>query len=433
MKSNGSAKGAQDASTRTRDTILPFFIAPLCVGCVAALLAFCANHAFSFFEMMTRQWQWWPFVTLPLGGLALTFFIRKAGTGSEGSGIQQAIAALFVTNKPERLRGLLSLRIAAVKFIAIVGGLFSGFVLGLEGPTVQIGASIFHAFRRSWNSDSMLARRQMIMAGGAAGIAAAFNAPIAGVVFAFEEMIPMVKGTTLPKLIMGTVFAGIVVGPLLNGQNFFGYVPFASAMPLRLVPVLVFLALAGGIVGGAFSWLAIYPGRWLPFPEWRSRHPYLFVLICGLVIAMSGLGAPIFGSGAELTREVLAGNAQLSWQYLPLKFVGLLTTFLTGLPGGIFSPSLSIGAGLGSCFLPLVDPLWQKEFIAIGMMAVLAAVTRARLTTAVIMMEMTSGWNMALPALGATLLAAWAASFFHVRFYRQLAERLLPCGQSGTR
>ncbi len=411
---------------RRRIKALPLWLAPVCIGCVAALLAWTADHAFARFTALTGRWWWWPFLSLPLGGMALTLLIRRAGKGAEGSGIQQVVAALRVTDEPERMRGLVALRLAFVKFAAIVGGLGSGFVLGLEGPTVQIGASIFHSFRRFLPVGSAIERRQLILAGGAAGIAAAFNAPLAGLIFAFEELLPVTRGHTPAKLTLAVILAGMVAAPVFGYESYFGRVSLSGDMPLRFIPLLVLLALVGGFTGGLFSWLVIRAASWLPHSLWRlrMRHPYVFVATCGLLIALAGTAAPIFGSGADLTKAVLAGEAQLSWQYVPLKFAGLVLTSLTGLPGGIFSPSLSIGAGLGFYFAQFAG-LWQNAFICVGMASVLAGATRAPLTAAFILIEMTDGHAIVLQTLGAAFLAAWAARFFRVRFYHDLAARIL--------
>lgn len=405
---------------------LLLWVAPVGIGCAAALLAFAANAAFGLFTSFAEH-RWWPFVALPLGGAALTWFMRRVGPGAEGSGIQQVIAALRVADEPGRMGRLVAVRLALAKFAAIVGGLGSGFVLGLEGPTVQIGASLFYSFRRFLAVDGVVQRRQLLLAGGAAGIAAAFNAPMAGLIFAFEELSFSAKGHTSGKLVLAVILAGVVAEPVFGYQSYFGRVTLTAAMPLAHIPLLLALAFLGGLVGGGFSWLTIHTARWMPASLLRLQvaRPYCFVALCGLCIALAGLAAPIHGSGAELVKEVLAGKASLDWQYMPLKLAGLLLTFLTGLPGGIFSPSLSVGAGLGSWFLPLVSQPWHNVFIAAGMAAVLAGVTRAPLTTAFILIEMTDGHSMVLEALLAALLAAWTARFFRVRFYHDLAERIL--------
>ncbi len=408
-------------------SLLFLWIGAVGIGCAAVLLAATAGKAFALFERMRALWAWWPFVALPLGGMALTWFMRRVGPGAEGSGIQQAIAALSEADEPGRARRLVNIRLALAKFVAITGGMGSGFVLGLEGPTVQIGASILHSLRRFFPAETPLLRRQLILAGGAAGIAAAFNAPLAGLIFAFEEMSHSSKGHTPGKLVMAIILAGVVAQPVFGYQSYFGRIALVGHTPPAYVPLLALLAVLGGLIGGAFTWLALRLDRWLPAPVLRLRRekPYLFVACCGALIAVAGLAAPIYGSGAETTRLILTGKTEVPWQYLPCKFAGLLLTFVTGLPGGIFSPSLSIGAGLGSCFLPFAAAPLHGEFITVGMVSVLAGVTRAPLTAAFIMIEMTDGHSIVLAALGAAFLADYAARFFHVRFYHELAARII--------
>ncbi len=410
---------------------LLLWLAPICTGLAAILLARAAGLSYGFFTRMLALYPWWPFLAMPLGGVILTWFLRRVGPGAEGSGIQQTIAAMHVAGEPERLPTLVSLRLAVVKFVAIIGGLGSGFVLGLEGPTVQIGAGIFQAFRRWLPSDRELHLRRLIAAGGAAGIAAAFNAPMAGLMFAFEEMSQSLKGHTSARLALAVILAGVVAEPAFGWSNYFGQIaPLSSGLPARLVLPLVGLAVLGGLLGGGFSWLVVRASVWLPGPLWRFRmeHPYVYVACSGLLIALCGLAAPIFGSGMDVTHRLLAGGELPPWYYVPCKYVGLLVTYLTGLPGGIFAPSFSLGAGLGSWFAPLAGPHWQCEFMAAGMTAVLAGVTRAPLTSAFIMLEMTGGQGMVLPALGTAFCAAWTARFFRVHFYHDLADRLVRHG-----
>ncbi|MDR0239736.1 MAG: chloride channel protein [Deltaproteobacteria bacterium] len=399
------------------------------IGCAATLLAATADWAFAWFEGMRGRWWWWPFFALPLGGMALTRFIRYVGPGIEGSGIQHAVAALQAAVEPRLAERLINLRLALAKFVAIVGGLASGFILGLEGPAVQLGASILFSLRRFYPEDTTALRHQLIVAGGAAGIAAAFNAPLAGLIFAFEEMGHASPRYIPGKLVIAVILAGVVAQQMFGYQSYFGRIALSGGLPLAAIPVLVLLALLGGLVGGGFSWLALRTDRWMPQSvlQLRRKHPYMFVAGCGILIALLGMAAPIFGSGAETTRALLAGHEDLPRQYLylPCKFAGFVLTLLTGLPGGIFSPSLSLGAGLGSWFLPLVDAAWQVEFIAVGMVSVLAAVTRAPLTAAFILIEMTDGHAMVLEMLGAAFLAAYVARFFRVRFYHELAARIL--------
>nr|WP_314899207.1 chloride channel protein [uncultured Deefgea sp.] len=407
-------------------TTLALWLGAALVGLVAFLLATAAEWAFAGFSALQAKWWWWPLLSLPLGGMGIHWLMQHIGAGAQGSGIPQVQAALQLNDKPEQIARILSPRIAVAKFIAIVLGLGSGFVLGREGPTVQIGASIMFACRKLLPIDDPVFRRQLILAGGAAGIAAAFNTPLAGIVFAFEELARSVEEKTSGKLLGAVILAGLVSLALQGNYIYFGKIhvpPFSYSI---LIP-LVLIAVAAGLIGGAFSWLCVNVSTWMPFKikVFRQYHPYYFIASIGLLIAVCGLFAPIYGSGAEITSEVIAGHAELAWYFLPLKFIGQLGTFLTGLPGGIFAPSLSLGAGIGSWFVPLFDPELKIKLIAIGMVAALAAITRAPLTSAIILMEMTDGHDMVISIMAAAMISASVGRIFKTNLYHDLAEQVL--------
>ncbi|WP_051229261.1 chloride channel protein [Paludibacterium yongneupense] len=410
-------------SSQTRATLVLWSGATL-VGLVAVALAKASESAFHGFQLLAGRWPWWPFLALPVGGMLIRWLMTCIGQGAEGSGIPQALAALQLADTPRAAR-LLSARIALAKFVGIVMGVGSGFVLGREGPTVQIGAALMYACRRFVPDDAAF-RRHLILAGGAAGIAAAFNTPLAGVVFAFEELANSIEQTTSGRTIGAVILAGIISLALLGNYTYFGRIhvpPFSFSIVLPMAMV----AVGGGLIGGLFSWLCVHQTRWLParVARWRQRHPYGFIAACGLLIALCGLALPIFGSGADETSRVIAGRGDLGAAYLPLKFVGLLATFLTGLPGGIFAPSLSLGAGLGSWVAPLFAPEVHIKIIALGMVAMLAGVTRAPITSAIIMIEMTDGHGMVISTLGAAMIAAGVARVFETRLYHDLAQKFL--------
>ncbi len=412
---------AQGFNERSRTTLLLWTGAGL-VGLVAVLLAQASSWASGRFLALQAHHAWATLALVPLGGIAVLWIMRRLGRGAEGSGIPQAKAALLLCEHPQTAEHLLSPRIAIAKFVGIVGGLGSGFVLGREGPTVQIGASM----RRFATVDSAALRRQLILAGGAAGIAAAFNTPLGGIVFAFEEMARSVEERTSGKVIGAVILAGVVSLATLGDYLYFGRIHVPNFQYAIVLPMLL-IGLSAGLVGGAFAWACVNIGRWMPAVviRWRRAHPYLFVAACGLVIALCGLLAPIHGSGAEVTSAAIESGHALPWYYLPLKWTGLLATFLTGLPGGIFAPSLSMGAGLGSWFAPFYGPELTVKLMAIGMAAMLAAVTRAPLTAAVIMIEMTDGHAMVISTLGAALIAASIARLFGTHLYQDLAENAL--------
>lgn len=406
---------------------LAWWVGAILIGLVAFLLARGAVLSFELFLTLTHRYPWWPFVGIPVGGVFLTWFMKKVGAGTEGSGIQQTIAALKVTKHPAQVHWFVNLKLATAKFFALIIGIGSGFVIGLEGPTVQIGASIMYSFRRFLPYDNAILRRQLIMMGGAAGIAAAFNAPMAGIMFAFEEMWKNVESKTAARIVLAIILAGLTAH-FCNGQEtYFGSIHVYMDITPDIIPVLLCVVILGGLVGGLFSWLVVKASHWTPnrVVSFKKKHPYYFVSVCGVLIALCGLFVPIFGSGAEVTHQLLHNQIELPWYYLPFKFLAFLLSSLSGVPGGIFSPSLSLGAAVGNCFTGLVDPQWQSLLLALSMIAVLAGVTRAPLTATFIIIEMTNGHSMIFSALIAAYLASNTARVFHVSFYHDLAHRAI--------
>lgn len=397
------------------------------IGLMAFLLAQCSAIAYGFFIDTAQKYPWFPFVFTPIAGIFLTWFMRKVGEGTEGSGIQQAIAALDVADNLKQIHWFINLKLAVAKFFAIILGLGSGFVVGLEGPTVQIGASIMYTFRRFLPTDVVATRRQLIIMGGSAGIAAAFNAPMAGVMFAFEEMWRSVEYKTASHVAVAIMLAGFTAYWCNGKSSYFGYVDVSLDITLKYIPIALLVIIISALIGGALSWLMVRPNKWLPnrVIRFKKSHPYYFVIGCALLLASCGTFAPIFGSGAGLTQQMLHNEVNVAWYYMPLKFIAFLSSSLTGVPGGIFSPSLSLGAGVGNCFTDFIAPEYQTLTLILGMVAVLAAITRAPLTATFIMIEMTGNHTIIFVVLVAAVLADYIARIFNTMFYHDLADDAL--------
>ena len=412
-------------SSKSRMTMVLWGGAAL-VGLLASALAQLADWSFALFHGLSERWFWWPLLSLPLGGMGIRWLMTRFGQGSEGSGIPQALAALECCRTEDGAQRLLSFRIVVAKFAGIVLGVGCGFVLGREGPTVQIGAATMYACRHFVPGHRESFRRHLIIAGGAAGIAAAFNTPLAGIVFAFEELSRSIEHNTSGRTIGAVILAGIISLAIMGDYTYFGRIHVPGFSYMVLLPMLL-IAISAGIIGGLFSWMCVHQARWLParLLQLRSQRPYTFIALCGLLIALCGLIVPIYGSGAHETSELIAGHGSMGFFYLPLKFVGLISTFITGLPGGIFAPSLAMGAGLGNWFAPLFMPDIHIKIIALGMVAMLAAVTRAPITSSIIMIEMTDGHAMVISILGAAMIASAVASMFRTHLYQDLAQKFI--------
>ena len=185
-----------------------FWAGAIAVGLVATLFTYGANAAMAAFQRGVDSYVWLPLVATPLTLALVAALTRRYFPGAEGSGIPQAIAALKMADGAQRAR-VLSLKIALGKMLLTWLGLLGGASVGREGPTVQVGAAILHTLYRKLRYPGRLPERALIVAGGAAGVAAAFNTPLAGIVFAIEEMARSFEEKTSGTLITAVILAGL--------------------------------------------------------------------------------------------------------------------------------------------------------------------------------------------------------------------------------
>lgn len=402
------------------------------VGLLAVGFAELSDHAVHLFRDNASRYAWLPFVVAPLGGALCVWLTRRWFSGSEGSGIPQTIAEMSRPDIPG-WRPLLSLRIIIGKVLVGVAAVGSGFSLGREGPTVQVGASLMHMLHRWLPGSLHIPRSHMLVAGGAAGIAAAFNTPLAGIAFAIEELTRSVEARMSGLIITTIVLAGIVSQTFLGKASYFGQIAIGGTDREMALAVAV-TALVCGAAGGLFSrMLIIASTSWRgPLADFRSRRPVLFAGLCGLLVAGLGFasGGLSFGSGYAETRALLEGNTDLAWYYGPAKFVATVIAYISGLPGGIFAPSLAIGAGIGHDLAPLLGQAdMQGLLLVLCMCGFLAAVTQAPITSFIIVMEMVNGYSVIIGLMAVALLSAGVARFFSKPLYHTVATFMLERGR----
>ena len=358
-----------------------------------------------------------PLAWTPLLCMLLAWITVQWVPGAAGSGIPQVMAALH-TSVPETERhGLVSLRLAFAKIALTAGGLLGGLPIGREGPSVQIAAGVMHHARRWLPQGGSVTPHGLLVAGGAAGIAAAFNAPLAGVMFAIEELTRKIEQRSSGLVVAAIVLAGLVSVSVFGNATYFGviHVPmlhWSFAGPALLV------TLGSGLLGGLFSRLlqASLMGTSHPIMRWRAAHPVVFSGLCGLGVAVIGIasGGATFGSGYQTTRQLVEGHAQMPGLYVTLRLAATWLAVWSGVPGGLFAPSLAIGAGFGNDIAVLTGAGPESvALIALGMAGFLAALTQAPVTAFIIVMEMVDGHAMVLTlmaaSLGASLVARWLA------------------------
>jgi len=361
------------------------------------------------------------------------WLVRRYAPYASGSGIPHVEAVLNeeIPQAPSRL--------IPIKFVGGLLAMGSGLALGREGPTVQMGASIAHLvgqiFRRGW-----LDCRALLAAGAGAGLATAFNAPIAGVVFVLEELVRRFE-TRIAIAALGATATAIAVGRVLLGDapdfhvETLGY-PSAAAGPLYLV-----LGVASGLVAVAYNRALLGT---LAAADRLSRWPAeLRAGLIGAAVGTLAWFAPrMVGGGDPITQRVLIGAETLG--LLPLVFVlrfGLgALSYAAGTPGGLFAPMLVLGAQLGLyagllCRLacPHLD-IQAEGFAVVGMAAFFTGVVRAPLTGIVLVTEMTGSVTMLLPMLGACCMAMLVPTLLRDEpVYDSLHERTLRSTSPGAR
>ncbi|MCC8983091.1 chloride channel protein [Bradyrhizobium acaciae] len=380
-----------------------FLLGGIAVGAAAVALAQFADLAQIGFSALVSHVRYASLVVTPAGFALSVFLTNRFFQNAQGSGIPQAIAARHLTDQTAR-ESLVSLRIAAGKILLTLLGLLCGASVGREGPTVQIGASIMFALGR------FSPRRQpgLILAGAAAGVAAAFNTPLAGIVFGIEEMSRAFETRTSSLIIGAVIAAGLTSLALMGNYTYFG----TSATGLRngtdwlAIPLC---GVAGGLAGGLFSRILVATARGFANPVGRAikRYPVGFAAICGLAAAICGIASDgaIYGTGYQQVKSALEAGSQLPESFSVWKFLATIFASISGMPGGIFAPSLAVGAGIGSNIAPLFHGAPLPAIMLLGMVSYFAGVVQAPITAFVIVTEMTDNHAMVVPLMAAALIA----------------------------
>ncbi len=380
-----------------------FLLGGIGVGAAAVAMAELADLAQQAFALLLSKSRYAVLAVTPLGFMLSAFLTMRVFPNAQGSGIPQAIAARHLTDQQARGR-LVSIRIAIGKIILTLFGLLCGASVGREGPTVQIGASIMFALGR------FSPRRQpgLILAGAAAGVAAAFNTPLAGIVFGIEEMSRAFETRTSSLIIGAVIAAGLTSLSIEGNYAYFGSSATALARGVDWLAIPL-CGVVGGVAGGLFSRIVITMARGLDNPVGRAikAHPLWFALACGFAVAICGLisGDTIYGTGYTQVKAALEQGAPLPADFGVLKLLATTFAAISGIPGGIFSPSLAVGAGLGSNVAALFHGAPLGAIMLLGMVAYFAGVVQAPITAFVIVTEMTDNHAMVVPLMAAALIA----------------------------
>jgi len=285
-----------------------FWGGAISIGAVAAVFAMATVMADDTFRHFYQQHPHIALVIPPLGLAVIAALTRYLFKGSEGSGIPQAIASLQI-NRSQMRSSLLSLRVVTGKVLLTCGGLLSGASIGREGPTMHIGAAIMYSLRRIAPFRGKDMTRTLILAGGAAGISAAFNTPLAGIMFAVEEMSRSFEERTSGTLLIAVILAGITALTILDNYTYFGTTDATTTLR-EAWPAIIICGVLGGFFGGSFSTLLIYMTRRIA--RFARRQPIVLAFGCGLLVNLLGFlsGGDTFGTGYDQARGLITGEQE---------------------------------------------------------------------------------------------------------------------------
>jgi len=363
-----------------------------------------------------NPWLVWPLAFGLSALLAMVgyFLVRKFAPEAGGSGIPEIEGAL------EELRPVRWWCVIPVKFLGGMGTLGAGMVLGREGPTVQLGGNIGRMVADIFRMRSGEAQHTLLATGAAAGLSAAFNAPLAGILFIIEEMRPQFRYNLISiKAVFTGVIMSSIVFRIFNGEGAVIEVGKFTNAPVNTLWLYLILGMIFGVIGPLFNTLILRTQDL--FQRIHGGNMTKWVLVGGLLGGMCGVLGVIepetSGGGFSLIPIAAAGNFSIG-MLLFLFFTRVITTLLcfsSGAPGGIFAPMLALGTLLGTAFgmaAAVGFPAYHLEagtFAIAGMGALLAASLRAPLTGILLVLEMTDNYQLILPmiitCLGATLLA----------------------------
>jgi len=376
------------------------------IGLAATLFALAADAAAEQFTDYAKRYPYAPLVTTPLIFAALVCVTRRYVPLARGSGIPQVIAAQ--ANPEQATRSLVSIRTVLGKALLTLAAVMGGASVGREGPTVQIAAAVMGLSHRLLR---VPLRGAVLIAGGAAGVAAAFNTPLAGLLFAIEELASAYEQRVTLLVIAAIVIAGMVAQSLQGDYIYFGLI--GAHMPLATALLIAPIAgIFGGLAGGLFARLTLMlaTGR-NRLTDWSKAQPIAFAAACGLVVGGIGCATGLtWGTGYGAARAMIVGVDAPLW-FGPAKFLATLATAVAGLPGGIFAPSLAVGAGIGNLLRGLFPGSPSSAIVILGMVGYFAGVVRAPLTAVIILSETTVSRGLMLPMFATAFIADSASQF----------------------
>jgi chloride channel protein, CIC family len=387
-----------------------FLILSVFIGIFSGLAVVCFRLAIDWTHLallgpLPQTHTWRMFAVPALAGLAVSILVIHVFPAIRGSGVNQTKAALYIFN------GYIPFRTAIGKFICSAIAIGGGHSLGPEDPSLQIGASLASALGRQLKL-SREKLRLIAPVGAAAGLAAAFNAPISAVLFVIEEVIGRWSAGILGSVVLSAVASVVVERGFLGSEPLFSIPITTFKRPAELIAYVV-LGIAGGVAAVLFAkGIEFLRPRLRALPRWTQ---YFQSAVAGLCIGLIGyFGAPqVMGAGYDFMDQAMHG--QYVWKFFAmlaiLKIIATTLSFVTGTPGGMFAPTLFIGAMLGGAvggieriFLPHLTAS-IGTYVLVGMGVLFAGFLRAPMTSVFMVLEMSGNYEIIVPVIVANTCA----------------------------
>lgn len=400
---------------------------------VASMVAVLYAKMFTFAEHLFHTYVASHPVALFLGTPACFilawYLVRKFGPDAGGSGIPQIMAANeaeHIADNKTFVDRLLSLRTAAVKVVSSLLCVVGGGAIGREGPTLQVSACIFHFFggiTRRFNPKHN--HSIWVTAGAASGLASAFNTPLGGIVYAIEELGLVHFQKIRTALLSGVIVSGLVSQWLLGSYLYLGY-PELVRVGFSMVPAALVNGIVAGLLGALFGKVLVY------LVNQRAllvKNSQLLVVagLCGLIAAaLYSLDSRAAGPGVHVINGFLFADEKPSLWLIFIRFVSTMVSYLTGAAGGIFAPSLAVGASIGAYLTEIFSIAHPHLMVLLGMIGFLTGVTRTPFTSFILVLEMTDRHSAILPMMAAAVAANWSARLLDQHsFYEHIKEKYL--------
>lgn len=409
----------------------PYWASAFLVGAIAVgyakIVTFSENFAVHIFKTHPE----YLFFISPLFFLASWALVHFIAPNAKGSGIPQVMAAIEMIEKNDdasKVDKLLSIKIILIKIISSAISLMGGGASGREGPTLQVSASLFYVAAKRINFvKKYISLEIWVITGAAAGLAAAFNTPLGGLVFAIEELATQHLNKFKSSLIVAVIIAGFSSQMISGPYLYLGY-PKIAEVGMNFILPLILISISCGFLGALFAEI-VFKMIVLKARYFQSTRSLMIISAsCGLITAcmIVFIDHQFMGSGKELMLEMLFKDHRPEFHVLVLRFFAPVLTYFSGGAGGIFAPSLAVGGSIGNFIASITTDTNINLCTMLGMIAFLTGVTRAPFTSFILVIEMTDRHSSIMPMmLSAVLANTFAKLVSEKTFYEKLKESFL--------